>query len=445
MCMFYLQALWLLFVGLSQSYAESWQCPPKATNSDMVKISTLDFLSMDTYRGYKPAWMAMEPNYRAAIYGWSEESVRQSYLGDRNNYLDPYMYHERLRLLLEKYPNQFELWQIATTHFGFPVYAISIGDSTDTQKMALMHIASLHGNEMIGINYLLDAIDSLLEESTQAKFTALKEEFVLWFVPMANPDGNWLSMRRAHGDSYGKKNGKNTDGTCESFGYEGVDLAENFPTQYSVKMNETIVPEAETQSVLNLLQQYNFVSMVSIHTGGNRWFTPPIPNTGPNTELVRSIGTNVVKHGPNMSTKKLNSSSNLREIIWFYEYRGFPAFALEYPSNIAPMELADRENARGVVQNMLTEYWNSMLEKSYVQGKVVNQHGDAVQAEIYIPQSNRIETIWPSSEKGEFALLWSKKEIVSVRIRAKGYLDAEKRIDLRTGRAEVTIVLQSVQ
>jgi hypothetical protein len=94
---------------------------------------------------------------------------------------------------------------------------------------------------------------------------------------------------------------------------------------------------------------------------------------------------------------------------------------------------------------MITEFWNSMLEKSYVQGKVVNQKGEAIQAEIYIPQNNRTETIWPSSEKGEFALLWPKKEIVSVRIRAKGYLDAEKRIDLRTGRSDITIVLQSVQ
>ena len=446
MSMFLLQVLWFLFVGLSQSYADSWQCPAKQTNSDMVKVSTLNFLAMDKYRGYKPAWMAMEPNYRSAIYGWSEESVRQRYLGNGNNYLDPYMYHERLRLLVEKYPNQFELWQIASTHFGFPVYAISIGDSTDTKKTAIMHIASLHGNEMIGVNYLLDAVESLLQGATTESVALLKNEFVLWFVPMANPDGNWLSMRRAHADTYGKKNGKNTDGTCECFAYEGVDLSANFPTHHSEKMNEIVVAESETKSLMNLLQRYNFVSMLSIHTGGNRWLTPPIATTnGPNKELVQSIGASVVQHDANMIAKQLSSSSDVREIVWFYEYRGFPAFALEYPSDIAPMSLPERESARGVVQNMITEFWNSMLEKSYVQGKVVNQKGEAIQAEIYIPQNNRTETIWPSSEKGEFALLWPKKEIVSVRIRAKGYLDAEKRIDLRTGRSDVTIVLQSVQ
>ena len=46
---------------------------------------------------------------------------------------------------------------------------------------------------------------------------ALLQDFNMWFVPMVNPDGVWLSMRRAHASTYGKKNGRNTDGTCEPY------------------------------------------------------------------------------------------------------------------------------------------------------------------------------------------------------------------------------------
>ena len=44
-------------------------------------------------------------------------AVQDAYLSNRNHYLDPYMYHERLRRLQSKYWDKFELWKIGVDAF----------------------------------------------------------------------------------------------------------------------------------------------------------------------------------------------------------------------------------------------------------------------------------------------------------------------------------------
>ena len=117
------------------------------------------------------------------------------------------MYHERLRRIQLQYPEEIEIWEIARTHFDFPVYAILVGASTSEEKADILHMGAIHGNELVTINYTLDALEKVLEEDS-ATIKNIRSRFNLWFIPMFNPDGNWLSMRRAHADSYGKKNGR---------------------------------------------------------------------------------------------------------------------------------------------------------------------------------------------------------------------------------------------
>ena len=155
---------WFLFLlGTTTTSADTWQCPGHEPSVSFQRIESLESREMDRYRGYKPAWMALEGNYRSTIYNWKEEAVREAYLEDRNNYLDPYMYHERIRKLLASHGSELEVWQIASTHFGNPVYAILIGDSKQSNKPSIAHTFTIHGNELIGVNYGLDAIEYLLQ------------------------------------------------------------------------------------------------------------------------------------------------------------------------------------------------------------------------------------------------------------------------------------------
>ena len=429
---------WIItqFVG----FAETWQCPGHEPSVQMQVFETLDVPEMDRYRGYKPAWMALESEYRTAVFKWDEQSIKSAYLENHNNYLDPYMYQERLSQLMTKYEGQVKVWQIASTHFGFPVFALLIGDHSKTNKPSITHTYAIHGNELIGVNYGLDAIEFLLDHPSERK--AITQDFNLWFVPMVNPDGVWLSMRRAHASTYGKKNGRNTDGTCEPYAYEGVNISANFPTLTALEPQEL---EAETIALMELLSKNNSVALLSVHTGGNGWYTPDVSKdeTGMMTSLIDGFGTDMVEVLADAEVKRLRSNSDLGEVRWFYENFHFPAFIYEYPNDLAPMDHEVRETARSQTLDVTKSYWETLQKRAFVRGIVVDQEGDLISdATIHLSQTLRKEFTWDVSEMGEFALLLPGHDVYSLKIRAAGYINSQKKVDVRGGSAEIRIVLQ---
>ena len=432
-----------LALFLSVSQADTWQCPGHEPSVSFKRLESLEERKMDRYRGYKPAWMALEGGYRNAIYNWSDIAVRDAYLAERNHYLDPYMYHERIRRLVAEHGSNLELWQIASTHFGHPVYAILIGDSSKTSKPSVVHTFAVHGNELIGTNYGLDAIEYLLE--TDEAREALLKDFNLWFVPMVNPDGVWLSMRRAHASTYGKKNGRNTDGTCEPYAYEGVDISANFPLLYA--SDEPKELESETVALMELLDRSNTISMLSVHTGGNGWYTPDLTKdeTGVLTQLVDGFATDMQDVLGEADVKRMRPNSDLGEVRWFFENYHFPSFIYEYPKDIAPMDHLEREAARNHTLSVIKSYWKTLQAKAFVRGVIVDQDGNPItDATLHLPQTLRKEFTWNVSESGDFALMLPSQEIIDLKIRAEGFVDAQKKVDVRDGSATVRIVLQTV-
>ena len=430
----------LLLLLSNGALADTWQCPGHEPSVAMQRIEVMEERTMDRYRGYKPAWMAMESQYRSAVFDWKDTEVQTTYLEDTNNYLDPYMYHERLRRLLQKHSEALEVWQIASTHFGHPVYAVLIGDSTKTNKPSITHTFAIHGNELIGVNYGLDAIEYLLNNPEER--AKLNADFNMWFVPMANPDGIWLSMRRAHASTYGKKNGRNTDGTCEPYAYEGVDIAANFPMLHPEGNLEL---ESETIALMELLDKNNSISLLSIHAGGHGWYTPDLTKdtTGVMTELIDGFTTDLLPVLGDAEVKRLRPNSDLGEVRWFFENYHFPAFIFEYPKSLAPMDPLEREAARNTTLSVLQKYWTTLQSKAFVRGVVMDQAGNPIEgAFLHLPQSLRKEFTWSVSEEGEFALLLPGHDVYALKIRAEGYVAAQKKIDVRDGSAEVRIVLQ---
>ena len=420
--------------------ADTWQCPGHEPSVQMQVVETLESPIMDRYRGYKPAWMALESTYRSAVFNWTEMDARTSYLSNSNHYLDPYMYQEKLIQLLDKYDGQIKLWQIASTHFGFPVYALLIGDHDKTNKPSITHTYAIHGNELIGVNYGLDAIEYLMENPSERE--SITNDFNLWFVPMANPDGIWLSMRRAHATTYGKKNGRNTDGTCQPYAFEGIDIAANFPIKTALEHQEL---EAETIALMELLSKNNSIALLSIHAGGNGWYTPDVSkdDSGMMTSLIDGYGTDMVDVLKDAEVKRLRTNSALGEVRWFYENFHFPAFIYEYPENLAPMDLGVREEARTQTLTVTKSYWETLQKRAFVRGVVVDQDGEIIpDATLHLSQTLRKEFTWDVSEMGEFALLLPGHDVYSLKVRAEGYINSQKKVDVRDGSAEIRIVLQ---
>ena len=428
----------LLGVSSRDVFAVSWQCPGHEPVVELKKVDSLEFIELDRYRGYKPAWMALDRTYRAAIYNWTEEAARDSYLESGDSYLDFYMYHEYLRLLMQRYPGQLEIWEIARTHFGYPVYAVLVGDSETENKADILHLSGIHGNELLTLNYALDAMELLLNDEGE-RFSSLKSRFNFWFIPMANPDGNWLSMRRAHASTYGKKNGKNTDGTCETFAYEGIDLSGNFP-QKNIKKEV----EAEVAGLIQLIDARNFVLGLSLHTGGKGFYTPPqsAAQGGEERLTLEQFSTDVASVISGFERRPLMKKTELGEIVWLYRERKIPSFIFDYPEDIAPIERAKRTEARDVFQTFILRFWESLDSQAFLQGMIVDQAGNPVlNAHLHQVQSLRKEIVWDIPENGQFSMIFPHKTIITLRVTAEGYVDAEKRIDLRDGAAKTRIVL----
>ena len=59
------------------------------------------------------------------------------------------------------------------------------------------------------------------------------------------------------------------------------------------------------------------------------------------------------------------------------------------------------------------------------------------------PQTLRKEFTWNVSESGDFALMLPAQEIIDLKIRAEGFVDAQKKVDVREGSATIRIVLQT--
>ena len=170
---------------------------------------------------------------------------------------------------LQEHGDKLELWQIASTHFGHPVYAILIGDSTKTSKPSVVHTFAVHGNELIGPTTDWTPLEYLLKNRRCTRgFAARFQSFGLsrWSILMGCGSQCVVRMQVPMA-----KNGRNTDGTCEPYAYEGVDISTNFPLIHST--DEPTELESETIALMNYsLEETPFhcylfmrVGMVGIH------------------------------------------------------------------------------------------------------------------------------------------------------------------------------------
>ena len=73
--------------------------------------------------------------------------------------------------------------------------------------------------------------------------------------------------------------------------------------------------------------------MLSVHTGGNGWYTPDLSKdeTGVLTQLVDGFATNMTEVLGDADIKRMRPNSDLGEVRWFFENYHFPSFVYEYP------------------------------------------------------------------------------------------------------------------
>ena len=103
----------------------------------------------------------------------------------------------------ENYPNLCRTQLLGVSVNGHNIWAIKIAPDPDTpvDKPAVKFIATIHGDEPIGTELCLNFADELLTGyGVDTYITDFLDRTIIWLVPMMNPDGFLMNIRRnAHG------------------------------------------------------------------------------------------------------------------------------------------------------------------------------------------------------------------------------------------------------
>ena len=229
-----------------------------------------------------PAFPPVTQKWRAS---WSyrnpktmQEKIK---IGNITRYLSPEMANRILWEYKQNYPDRVSVYQIGKTNRGLPLIAVKVSSGTPSQPSILIE-GGHHGNELLSILYAFSALDTVLAHPE------MSDAFDFWFVPIVNPDGVETKLFRDSTRMYGRKNARNTHGTCELEITEGVDLNRNYPFKWNSSDNRgskgnsesayyrgpKAASELETQAIMRLAHEEHFVASLSFHTKGTSILVP---------------------------------------------------------------------------------------------------------------------------------------------------------------------------
>jgi len=154
-----------------------------------------------------------------------------------------------LTALAAAHPNIARLISAGKSIQGRDLWFMKISDNVDVEEdePEFQYISSMHGNEPVGMECLLDLIQRLLDGyGTDARLTSLVNETEIWIMPLMNPDGYVLARR-------GNAN--------------NIDLNRNFPDPVTSTNNTVTGRQTETQVIMNFMFAHHPVLAANFHTG----------------------------------------------------------------------------------------------------------------------------------------------------------------------------------
>jgi hypothetical protein len=419
--------------------------------SEWVEISQMPQPKMNTMRGYGDAWYRKDAGYRETVLNWDE--FGKGYIEDRAAVKDTYILSHSIHRLHKKYPKNIQIFQITHSHFGNPIYAIKVSkepDSTSPKNIAsadILHLGAVHGNEIFTTNALLNGIEDLLNKK---KYATYLENYNFWFVPMVNPDGNWMAMRKAMAKSFGYKNGQNTEGSCKRRAFEGVNLSENFPDLIS-PYPENIVLEPETQGILQLMDKLQLVAVVSFHSGESNIFVPSSFKESSKNQarsgmsfFMKELDTALQKEDFELPIKNLKDEEH--EISHLFAKTGVPSLVIDYPKDVFYETWEKRSYVQKKYEKILDIYWDTLLSQRSVIGFIKNKGQTPIgKTDITVVELGENQPVSHTQQDGFFYVSLPNLETVTLRIESEGFVPVEKKIKVKDGLQKSLISLVEAQ
>ena len=132
-----------------------------------------------------------------AVWGFTTEELWQSWPDERlvttaAPCLRPAELQSAIDDLVARYPGRVSVEQVGESFLGRPIRMLSIG--TGSRKVLLW--SQMHGNEPSATPALLDLTQFLLAHAERPDAAVILGELTLLMIPMLNPDGSELYVRR---------------------------------------------------------------------------------------------------------------------------------------------------------------------------------------------------------------------------------------------------------
>jgi len=384
-------------------------------------------------RGYGDAWYRKDAGYRETVLNWDE--FGKGYIEDRASVKDTYILSHSIDRLHKKYPDNIEIFQIAHSHFGYPIYALKVSKNANSSAPDILHFGAVHGNDIFTTNAILNGIEDLLEKK---KYASYLENYNFWFVPMVNPDGNWMAMRKAMASSFGYKNGQNTEGSCQRRAFEGVNLSENFPDLVS-PYPEDIQLEPETEGLLQLTQKLQLVAVVSLHSGDANLFVPSSFKESSKNKarsgmsfFINEFNTALEKEDFELPIKTLKNEEH--EVSYMFAKTGVPSLSIDYPKEVFYETWEKRAYVQRKYSEILDIYWKTLLSQRGVVGVIKTKSQNIIKnANITIVELGENQPVTHTQEEGFFYMSLPNLETVTLRVESQGFVPVEKKIRVKEG------------
>lgn len=277
------------------------------------------------------------------------ESTRSLDLSSYHNYsqIADFLYESA-----ELYPEIASVHVLGQTWQGRDILALKISDDVATEDAAepdVLYMGAHHGNELISAEVPLYLIDLLLtgysENSTIGRWVDTRE---IWFVPVVNPDG--LDSTLAGVDSRKNRRPIDADGDGIIDGV-GVDLNRNYDQNWGTQGTSTSVgdvtysgpspfSEAESQAIMELAIDHDFVLSLSFHSYGQQVFFPwgnSIEATSPERTTLEAIaGEMAERNGYQSMEGKTAYLTSGDSDDWLYANTDSLPFTVELGTMYAP-------------------------------------------------------------------------------------------------------------
>lgn len=405
-------------------------------------------------------WSAYDAAFRTRATRAPSKRGRGFVLDD--SYKDPALVEQLLRAYHERYPAITSLVEIGRTHRDRPIWALRISDDdagVDLDEPTVLLDAAHHGSELLSIEYVLDAIDTLVAGYKQdPQITAWVEGLEIWCVPLVNVDGNHMFVHESRFAI--RKNGFDGDGDGFSDPFEGVDLNRNYPFGWGGEGSSDLPmhkwyrgpaagSEPETKAMMDLAERERFAAALSFHTFGTDVYSAyglagarnPVPDVNKSIGQLIAAAAPVQPNDRSYAVRKGSYPVAGSDQDWHLHEHGTVAFVIEGSHHNPELDI------RTAAVEATRPLWQALLERvhrgPWIGGHVRDASGNPIAASVRIEEIQTFEgERWTTrSRDGRFDRAVAKPGNYTLIIEVDGQPAIEREVVVGSRRVSVDIVI----